>query len=75
MKIKVTEMDDADIVRLYPITGRLDGWFFRSEETSPYAYTVEGIDKWGRKVSRMGSDPQALLARCIEDAKDIQEKI
>ena len=75
MKLRVREMDEEEIIRLYPITGKLDGWFFQSRETSPYAYTVEGIDKWGRKVSRIGSDPIALLSQCIEDAKNIKEQV
>lgn len=75
MNTKVREMDYEEISRLYPIIGKLDGWFFRSKETSPYSYTVEGTDRWGRKVSRMGNDPARLLDQCIEDAKNIKKQL
>jgi hypothetical protein len=61
-----------DEVRLaYPIAGRVDGWFFRVEEKSPGGWLAEGADLWGRKVSRMGGDPDALLAACVGDARAI----
>lgn len=30
---------------------------------------MEGIDVWGRVVSAAGIDPDALLMKCIADAK------
>jgi hypothetical protein len=75
MKSKIRQLDEEEIIRNYPITGKLNGWYFRSSETSPHTYTVEGTDKWGRKVSRIGENPDDLLKRCIEDAKQISEQI
>ncbi len=57
----------------FPITGVVEGWFFRQTEVSPGAYLVEGTDLWGRTVSRLGGDPDELLALCGADAKDINE--
>lgn len=75
MKSKIRQLDEKDIIRRYPITGKLDGWYFRSSETSPNTYSVEGTDSWGHKVSIMGEDPDTLFKRCIEEAKRISEQI
>jgi hypothetical protein len=61
--------------RRYPIHGRLEGWFFRMKEISAGVYQVQGSDPWGRKVSRTGSDAEALLDACVEDAIWINAKL
>ena len=60
--------------REYPIEGHIDGWFFRIRETSNNAWLVEGLDVWGRKVSRDGGDPAALLAECVNDARSVVKR-
>jgi hypothetical protein len=71
MKRIVPKLDEDDIRRLYRIPGRVAGWFFRVRETSQGAYTVDGTDLWGRRVSRSGIHPDALLAACQDDAEAI----
>jgi hypothetical protein len=56
----------------FPIAGIVEGWFFRVGEVSAGAYLAEGIDAWGRRVSCSGSDPDALLAQCVKDAREIK---
>jgi hypothetical protein len=51
------------------------GWRFRIEEVSWGQWVVEGVDPWGRKVSRSGSDADALLAACRKDAEDIDAAV
>ena len=66
-------MSEAAIIRDYPITGKLKGWYFKIEELSAGVYAVEGIDLSGRKVSRQGTDSDGILAMCLDDAKQMKE--
>ena len=50
------------------------GWSFKVEEISNGAYQVEGKDQFGRIVSHTGGDPEALLEKCMFEAKQIQAK-
>ena len=68
MKQRVTKLNAEAVRSRYPIADACDGWFFRLEETSNGAWTIEGIDLWGRTVSRSASDPDAGLAQCVDDA-------
>jgi len=52
-------------MRKYPITGLVEGWYFRQEEVSAGCYVVEGSDAYGRAISRQTGDPEAALAECI----------
>ena len=70
----VRQKDPAEVQQMFPITGVVDGWFFRQSEVSPGAYVVEGTDLWGRRVSRAGGDPDELLTLCAADAKRIDEE-
>ena len=63
---------DEEMRRSYPIAGRIPGWYFRTTETSTGSYLVEGSDVWGRIVSRLGADPDQLLAECIAFAHDAE---
>ena len=58
----------------FPIEGKLDNWFFRARETSNNAWTIDGVDIWGRRVSRSGTDPEALLEACVNDATEIASR-
>lgn len=54
----------------YPITGLVEGWYFRQQEVSAGCWVVEGSDLYGRKISRQGvDDPQKAMAECIEFAR------
>jgi hypothetical protein len=72
---KIRQRTVDEMRAAYPIEGRVEGWFFRVRETSNNAWLVEGSDAWGRTVSRDGGDPEALLAKCIEDAQAIRAQL
>jgi hypothetical protein len=71
MKMRVVKLDPIVLKEAYPIADRLDGWFFRIDELTAGSFVVEGIDTWGRKVSRGGDEPSVLLDKCVLDAKQI----
>jgi len=71
MKKRVQKSTD-EALKGYPIKDFLEGWFFRVDEISQGFYRVEGIDNWGRKVSRMGVDPEQLLSNCKNDIEEMQ---
>jgi hypothetical protein len=71
----IQQLSPDEVRRAYPIAGRVDGWFFRVDEKSPGAWLVEGADLWGRKVSRTGGDPDALLEACVGDARAIVAQV
>jgi hypothetical protein len=75
MKRQVQPKSDDEIIRSYPIGGKVDGWFFRMEERSPALWIVEGIDRYGRHVHRQGYDPDQLLQQCIADAQNINNQL
>ena len=59
------------LLKDYPLRRSLDEWFFRVTETSNRVWLAEGSDVWGRKVSREGTDPNALLEQCEQDARSM----
>jgi len=74
-KQPVTPRRHKEMILEYPITGFVDGWYFRMEEASPGHYMVEGCDIYGRKVSRSTSDdPDAALRDCVEYARSITQQ-
>jgi len=75
MKRAVKKLSEAEVLREFPIVGQAPGWFFRQAEVSNGAYVVEGTDLWGRRVSRQGADPEALLSACQADAQNIARQI
>ncbi len=75
MRKKIAGKSDEAILRNYPIKGNTTGWFFRAKETSNNAWEVEGTDRWGRKVSRQGGDPNKLIAECEKAAEEINNTI
>jgi hypothetical protein len=70
----VQKKDPITVAGEFPIAGVVDGWFFRQREVSNGAFVVEGTDLWGRKVSRNGVDPEALLGQCALDAQLIEQR-
>ena len=73
MKRRVQKLDETR--RQFPLVRSVAGWFFRVDEKSPGCYLAEGTDLWGRRVSRQGDDPDALLAECEERARQIAEEV
>lgn len=66
MRKLVQKLND-DELRNYPLKGIVDDWFFRVDEISQGYFRVEGIDRFGRIVSRDGIDPDELIMGCKED--------
>jgi hypothetical protein len=69
-KQTVTPRSHKEMIREYPITGLVQGWYFRQREVSNGCYVVEGSDAYGRKVSRQTTaDPGAVLEECVAFAR------
>ena len=72
---EVVASSPEEMCKRYPIEGKVPNWYFRAQETSSNAWLVEGCDIWGRKVSRTGGDPDALLEECAADALAINTRL
>lgn len=70
-KQPITPRSHKEMIREYPITGLVEGWYFRQQEVSASCYVVEGSDVYGRKVSRQTGDPDAALAECVAFARQV----
>ena len=70
MEKHVRKLTDEEL-KGYPIRDLVEKWFFRVDEVSQGFYQVEGIDRWGRKVSRTGIDPEHLLSLCKRDIEEM----
>lgn len=46
----------------------LPGWQFNLDEVSASVYEVVGQDRAGHRVTAKGTDPDALLEQCRNDA-------
>jgi hypothetical protein len=68
-KRPVTPASHREMVRKYPITGLVEGWYFRQHEVSAGCYVVEGSDVYGRTISRQTGDSEAALAECVAFAR------
>lgn len=71
MKKKLQLKTDDKLRSHHPLTNIVEGWFFRIDEISMGFYRVEGIDRWGRSISRDGIDPDELLKSCKSDILEI----
>ncbi len=74
MKTSVQKLSD-EFLKEYPIKDLVEGWFFKVYEVSNGVYEVEGIDYWGRKVSRKGIDSDEVLKLCAKDAQEIKASL
>ena len=69
-KKKVAPVTHKKLKEFYPISGLVEGWYFRIHEESAGCYRVEGRDIYGRMVSRQTTaDPDKTLAECVEYAR------
>jgi hypothetical protein len=69
-KQTITPRSHKEMIREYPITGLVEGWYFRQREVSNGCYVVEGSDVYGRTISRQTTaDPNAVLAECVAFAR------
>jgi hypothetical protein len=65
----VAPASHREMIRQYPITDLVEGWYFRQQEVSAGCYVVEGSDVYGRTISRQTADPEVALAECIAFAR------
>ena len=72
MKKPIQRRSDDELIN-YPITNIGKGWFFRVDEISQGYYRVEGVDRYGRVVSKDGIDPELLLEECKKYIEEIDE--
>ena len=64
-----------EMLRQYPITGLVQGWYFRQREVSAGCFLVEASDAHGRKISRQEiGDPETAMNACIEFARQMGRK-
>jgi hypothetical protein len=71
----VTPASHREMIRQYPITGLVEGWYFRQEEVSAGCFVVEASDVYGRKISRQGiADSETAMAECIQFAKALIQR-
>ena len=77
MEKKIKKANPESVKKEYPITDLVENWFFCIKEISTNYYCIEGIDLYGRKIARMGSEVELdnLQKQCIEDAKSISDQI
>ena len=69
-KKAITPASHHEMIRKYPITGLVEGWYFRQREVSASCYVVEGSDVYGRTVSRQATgEPDAAMADCVAFAR------
>ena len=54
--------------------GPVPGWYFRIREVAQGHFSVEGADRYGRKIVHGGSDAEGLLAACIKDAESLNDR-
>jgi hypothetical protein len=58
-------------LRGHYIDDLVEGWSFQIAEVSSNVYRIDGIDKQGHHVSRIGVDPKTVISDCIEAATKI----
>jgi hypothetical protein len=52
----------------------LPGWRFDADETSAGVYKAAGVDRQGRNVEAIGTDPDALNKQCKQSAIEMVKK-
>jgi hypothetical protein len=73
MKSEVQQLNPTKIVEDFPVTGIVEGWYFRLEEVPPGAWRADGTDLFGRRASYNSSDPVEALSKCKEYAVSITD--
>jgi hypothetical protein len=58
-------------MRLFPLAGPIAAWRLALKEVSIGVYECRGGDRYGRRVSRKGTDPDALVQQCSRDISEI----
>ncbi len=71
MKRTVQPRPERELLATYPRRGATPGWYFRVVERSAGVWQVDGVDRYGREVSRQGEDVEMLMRDCEADAAAI----
>jgi len=71
MKLQLNEKSEQDLKSEFPIKGKTPGWFFSLTEISNGYWKLIGSDKWNRKISLDGIDPDELLEKAEAEASKI----
>lgn len=71
MKSEIHHVPDAEFAAMFPLAASVPGWRYRLEEVSAGVYECRAGDQWGRRVSRKGTDPDALIKQCEQDVREI----
>ena len=71
--MKKNNMNEPTIMKDYPISGDIEGWYFKIDEVSAGVYVVEGRDLAGRTISRTGTDPDKELKSCVDEVKQMKK--
>lgn len=50
----------------------LPGWTFEVDEISAGVFRAKAVDKFGRSVETVGTDPDGILFDCQQSARKIQ---
>ena len=75
MRKAVSPISPEQIIREFPTSGLVEGWYFRQREISNGVWEVEGSDLYGRTVSRCGvMDPETALTECVEWARAVNKE-
>jgi hypothetical protein len=72
---RVRRTTEAELRKTHPLSGLVEGWFFRYDEASAGCYVAEGRDLWGRRVSRKGAENAGVLEACVADARAIAAQL
>ncbi|MBN2388890.1 MAG: hypothetical protein JXB85_17875 [Anaerolineales bacterium] len=77
MNKATTPLIYEELSKHYPITGLMDGWYFRYDEISKGTYRIEGIDELGHSVARTCRENEldATLKACAREARAMEARI
>ncbi len=60
MKKLISPKSEKTILRTHPIISNTKGWYIKVVETSQSSFFGEGVDCYGRMVSKRGNNPSEL---------------
>ena len=76
--VPLNRMKEHDITnelkKAYPIKGKVEGWYFRTTETSAGVFLIEGRSVRGASISKQCAEPELdeVFAGCQREAQQIE---
>ena len=63
-----------ELKKAYPIKGKVEGWYFRTTETSAGVFLIEGRSVRGASISKQCAEPELdeVFAGCQREAQQIE---